>query len=383
MQNNAFQVAPSAFHEDNNNGQLTAVASTTPIPSPAKPVNDYAELKKRIKQQKLLDKQPVYYTFKIIATLGLLALSVTLLFTVHNFWFQLFNAALLAVASAQLGFLGHDGGHRQIFHTTRKNEMLTLITGNLLIGMSNGWWLDKHNAHHSHPNEIDMDPDLDIGVLAFSEDDVLSKKGLLRLIVKHQKYFFFPLLALLGIDLQKRSIVYLLTHKEKDRALEASLLLLHHLLYFGMLFFCLPAWQAIIFCLIHQALFGIFLGSAFAPNHKGMPVLEKGSKVDFLRRQVLTSRNVRGNWLNDFWYGGLNYQVEHHLFPSMPRNNLKQAQKIVKAYCQERNIAYYETSAPQSFREILHFLHEVSAPLRPVRVRTRRASLRILIGKLL
>ncbi|HVU68436.1 MAG TPA: hypothetical protein VHD63_14960, partial [Ktedonobacteraceae bacterium] len=140
MQNSTFQVAPSALHEDNNNGQLTAVASTTPIPSPAKAVNDYAELKKRIKQQKLLDKQPVYYTFKIIATLGLLALSVTLLFTVHNFWFQLFNAALLAVASAQLGFLGHDGGHRQIFHTTRKNEMLTLITGNLLIGMSNGWW---------------------------------------------------------------------------------------------------------------------------------------------------------------------------------------------------------------------------------------------------
>ncbi|MGH2507321.1 MAG: fatty acid desaturase family protein, partial [Ktedonobacteraceae bacterium] len=63
-------------------------------------------------------------------------------------------------------------------------------------------------------------------------------------------------------------------------------------------------------------------------------------------------------------YGGLNYQVEHHLFPSMPRNNLKKAQKLVKVYCQEHAIAYYETSAVQSFREILQFLHQVSAPLR-------------------
>lgn len=383
MQENHTDVILTSLHGGSSATQLTS--PSTPVAVPTKQANDYAELKKLIKQRKLLDKQPIYYTYKLITTLSLLALSVTLLFVVHIFWFQLLNAVLLAVASAQLGFLGHDGGHRQIFYTTRKNEILTLITGNLFIGMSNGWWLDKHNAHHAHPNEVDMDPDLDIGVLAFSDEDVLSKKGLLRLIVKHQKYFFFPLLALLGIDLQKRSIVYLLTHKEKYRALEASLLVLHHALYFGMLFFCLNPWQAVIFLLLHQALFGLFLGSAFAPNHKGMPVLEKGSRIDFLRRQVLTSRNVCGGFLNDFWYGGLNYQVEHHLFPSMPRNNLKHAQKIVKAYCQEHDIAYYETSALQSFREILQFLHEVSAPLRSKKERTGKKIplVRILIGKLL
>jgi len=383
MQEHHADIIPTSLHVGNSAAQLAG--QSVPIATPTKQVNDYAELKKLIKQNNLLDKQPVYYTYKLISTLALLALSVTLLFVVHIFWFQLLNAVLLAVASAQLGFLGHDGGHRQIFYTTRKNEILTLITGNLFIGMSNGWWLDKHNAHHSHPNEVDMDPDLDIGVLAFSAEDASSKKGLLRLIIKHQKYFFFPLLGLLGIDLQRRSILYLLTHKEKYRALEATLLALHHILYFGMLFFCLNPWQAVIFLLIHQALFGLFLGSAFAPNHKGMPVLEKGSPLDFLRRQVLTSRNVRGGVSNDFWYGGLNYQIEHHLFPSMPRNNLKHAQKIVKAYCQEHDIAYYETSALQSFREILQFLHEASAPLRVKKVRTRKTIplIRILIGKLL
>ena len=376
---------PVLLNEGTSNPQLATVCDQVPASAPVKQISDYVELKKLIKQERLLDKQPVYYIYKFVSTFGMLALSVTLLFVVHNFWFQLANAVLLAMASAQFGFLGHDGGHRQIFHSTRKNEVLTLITGNLFIGMSNGWWLDKHNAHHAHPNEIDMDPDLDIGVLAFSDGDVRSKKGVQRLLVKYQKYFFFPLLALLGVDLQQRSVRYLLTHKdEKYRALEIALMVAHYVLYFGMVFFSgLNLWQALLFIVVHQAMFGIFLGSAFAPHHKGMPVLEKGSRVDFLRRQVLTSRNVRGGFINDFWYGGLNYQVEHHLFPSMPRNNLGRAQKIVKAYCQEHDIAYYETSATQSFREILLFLHEVSAPLREKEVTVKKPgfSIRILLDK--
>lgn len=367
MRKDSTLILPTLCNEDSGDSQPTTVHSS-------KPINDYIELKKLIKQNGLLHKQPIYYTYKLITTLGLLALCVVWLFTMHNFWLQIPNAILFALVSAQLGFLGHDGGHRQIFHSTSKNEILTLITGNLFIGMSNGWWLNKHNAHHSHPNEIDMDPDIDIGVLAFSEEDVLAKKGLFRLIVKHQKYFFFPLLALLGADLQRRSFIYILKNKEKYRALEALLLTAHHLLYLGMLFYCLNPWQAVIFLVIHQALFGVFLGSAFAPNHKGMPLLEKGTRLDFLRRQVLTSRNVSSNPLNDFWYGGLNYQIEHHLFPSMPRNNLKKAQKIVKAYCQQRSIAYYETSAIQSVREILQFLQEVSSPLRVKEIHTKKAA---------
>lgn len=385
MQQKSSDTISLSSDKSESSSQFPTECAATSFSLPVKRTNDYVELKKLIKKNGLLNRQPIYYTYKIATTLGLFVLSIVLLFVVHNFWFQLFNALLLAVASAQLGFLGHDGGHRQVFHSTGKNELLTLITGNLLIGMSNGWWLDKHNAHHSHPNEVDMDPDLDIGVLAFSDEDVRSKKGLLRLIVRHQKYFFFPLLALLGIDLQKRSIVYLLTHREKYWTLEMVLLALHHILYLGMLFYCLNPWQALLFLVIHQALFGIFLGSAFAPNHKGMPVLEKGSRIDFLRRQVLTSRNVRGGLLNDFWYGGLNYQVEHHLFPSMPRNNLKKAQKIVRAYCLQHSIAYYETGMVQSFREILQFLHQVSSPLRVKEVQKKKIGprIRLLLGKLL
>ncbi len=89
--------------------------------------------------------------------------------------------------------------------------------------------------------------------------------------------------------------------------------------------------KAVAFAAVHQAVWGIYMGSTFAPNHKGMPIIAAADNLDFLRRQVLTSRNVRGGWFTDFALGGLNYQIEHHLFPSMPRGSLRHAQPIVRA----------------------------------------------------
>ncbi|HEY2695662.1 MAG TPA: fatty acid desaturase, partial [Pseudonocardiaceae bacterium] len=118
----------------------------------------------------------------------------------------------------------------------------------------------------------------------------------------------------------------------------------------------------------HQGLWGVYMGCSFAPNHKGMPVISAGDKLDFLRKQVLTSRNIRGNWLTDFALGGLNYQIEHHLFPSMPRANLRHAQAHVRAFCVDRGIPYHQTSAFGSYGQVLRHLHSVGAPLRTARV---------------
>jgi fatty acid desaturase len=157
----------------------------------------------------------------------------------------------------------------------------------------------------------------------------------------------------------------MLTGKARYPKTEALLIALHHVGYFGLLLLALPPWQALVFLLIHKLAMGLYLGSTFAPNHKGMEMVESGSRMDFLRRQVVTSRNVRANAFNDMWYGGLNYQIEHHLFPAMPRANLGKAQRIIRAYCQTHGIAYHATGVRQSYCEILAYLHAVGAPLRP------------------
>jgi fatty acid desaturase len=120
--------------------------------------------------------------------------------------------------------------------------------------------------------------------------------------------------------------------------------------------------QAIAFLVVHQAIFGVYLGLTFAPNHKGMP--HPTGDEDFLRKQVLTSRNVRGGRFVDAALGGLNYQIEHHLFPAMPTPNLRKAQPIVQRYCAEIGVSYEMTSLTDSYRQALSHLHDVGADLR-------------------
>jgi fatty acid desaturase len=297
----------------------------------------------------------------------MLLLGILFLLVVHPFWLQLLNAVYLAIVTTQLGLLGHDAGHRQIFQATWKNDVVSLVAGDLLVGMSHEWWLDKHNKHHSHPNQRDLDPDIDIPILAFAEEDIRLKGRFMQFLLRYQAYFFFPVLSLVAVELQMNSIQFLLRRKVKYAVTERLLLGLHVVCYIGLLFAHFAFWQAIVFLLIHQLLSGMYLGSIFAPNHKGMAVLEKESQVDFLHRQVMTARNVSAHPFTDFWYGGLNYQIEHHLFPSMPRNQLKKAQVIVKRFCLTHAIPYYETSWFQSYREIVQALHQISAPLREAR----------------
>jgi fatty acid desaturase len=332
--------------------------------------NEYAELKQLIRKNGLLDKQPTYYTFKILFTLSLLALSLVFLVVISNPWLQLLNAAFLAFVFNQLGFIGHDLGHRQLFHDARKNTIGRLIF-TLLLGISGELWVRTHNQHHSNPNNTDLDPDIDIPVLAFTREEARSKQGIACFIVKYQAYFYFPLMCLLPLAQHSRGIQFLLHKQGKHTAAEALCMATHFVLYIGLPVWFLTLWQAVLFVIIHQGLHGLLMASVFAPNHKGMPVLDKDSRLDFLHRQVLTSRNVKAHPLTDFWYGGLNYQIEHHLFPNMPRNKLGEAQTIVKAFCHARNIPYQETGLLKSYENILQHLHEVSAVLRD---RTNRES---------
>ena len=327
--------------------------------------NQYAELKGLIKQEGLLDQQPAYFAGKSILTSGLLAVSLVLLLIVDNTWLQLLNAAYLAFVFVQISLLAHDCGHKQItFRAPWKNDLLTLVLGNLLLGVSRQWWIDKHNEHHGHPNQIDVDPDIDIPLLAFEEEQALDKRGLARFVVKYQAILIFPLSLLQSISMQRSSVEFLAEGRARRAWAEAFFMGLHFVLYFGLLLYALEPLQAVLFVAVHRGLYGMYMVSIFAPNHKAMPLLEQDSEEDFLRRQVLTSRNVFANPVTDFWYGGLNYQIEHHLFPRMPRNKLRAAQPIIKDFCRTHAIAYHETGVLQSYKEILQHLHEVGAPLR-------------------
>jgi fatty acid desaturase len=155
------------------------------------------------------------------------------------------------------------------------------------------------------------------------------------------------------------------TSRSRPRWAEALLLGIHLAGYLAVLLIVLSPLQALVFFIVHQSVFGLYMGATFAPNHKGMPILSEEDELDYLRRQVVTSRNIRGGRFADFVLGGLNYQIEHHLFPSMPRPSLRRAQAIVRAHCREHGLTYHESTILGSYAQVLRHLHAVGVPLRP------------------
>ncbi|MFG3600408.1 acyl-CoA desaturase [Micromonospora chersina] len=287
-------------------------------------------------------------------------------------WWQLGVAVGLAVVFAQAGFIGHDAGHRQIASSRRANDLIGLIHGNLVTGISYGWWVDKHNRHHAHPNTEGRDPDITVAPLSFTADQARSRRGLGALMARHQAYLFFPLLLLEALHLHAASVRAVLSPRRlAHRPAEAALLALHAGGYLTAVILVLTPAQAIAFLLVNQGVLGLYLGGSFAPNHKGMPILGADDNLDYLRRQALTSRNVRGGRFVDVALGGLNYQIEHHLFPSMPCPNLRSARPLIQRFCAEHNIDYHETSLGRSWAQALRHLHDVgsSEPLSDAAVR--------------
>jgi fatty acid desaturase len=329
--------------------------------------SEYTQLSRQVKQAGLLERRRGWYGAKIAVNLALLAAGWAAFAILGASWWQLLVAAYLAVVSTQLAFVGHDAGHRQLFRSRRANDLVGLAHANLGVGVSFDWWVGKHNRHHTNPNHEDLDPDISITALAFTDDQARSKHGLVRLIARYQGWLFFPLLLLEAAHLHLASVKAILQSRSRGRAntIEGLLLLVHLGIYLTALWLVLSPVQALAFLVVHQGLFGLYLGCAFAPNHKGMPTLTHADELDFLRRQVLTSRNVRGSWLVDWLLGGLNYQIEHHLFPTMARPNLRHAQPLVQAFCRQHELAYVEASLFGSYAQAVRHLHTVGAPLRP------------------
>lgn len=323
-------------------------------------IDEFRSLQSLVNQRGLLEKQPGYYARKILFNLALLAFALFLVKTLHRPWATLLNAAFLAFVFAQLGFIVHDSGHQEILHSPSGNEAIGLLHSNLLLGFSYSWWLHKHNHHHSAPNHITADPDIDLVAFAFSKEQVASKRGFARFSVRYQHFSFFPLSLLEAYYLKFDSFRFVLHRKVNRPLAEVSCLFLHFCWYFGLLYLFLGGPQALLFILGHHAFLGLYLTLVFAPNHQGMPLLYGKTGMNFLREQVLTSRDIKKHPGVDFCLGGLACQIEHHLFPAIPSHKLRRAQKVIRAYCSSLGIPHHEVSLFQSYHEIYTNLRQMS-----------------------
>ncbi|MET0303054.1 MAG: acyl-CoA desaturase [Microbacteriaceae bacterium] len=326
----------------------------------------YTQVSQVVRETGLLARTPWFYIMVGSAIALALGGVVTGFILLGDSWFQLLMAGALGILLTQAAFLAHEAAHRQILSSGPANDRLARFIAGGVVGMSYSWWDAKHSRHHANPNRVGKDPDIEIDTISFVADDAASAKGLRRLITMRQGWLFFPLLTLEGLNLHYLGIKHLVTTKGLGRArwIELGLIVARLAIVIVPVFLLLPLGMAFAFMGVQLAVFGVYMGAAFAPNHKGMPIIAPGARLDFFSKQVRTSRNISGGWWATWLMGGLNYQVEHHLFPSMARPHLSKARDITRDYCATLDVPYTETTLFKSYGIVIDYLNRVGLSAR-------------------
>jgi len=291
--------------------------------------------------------------------------AVTGFILLNDSWLQLLMAGALGVIFTQLAFLGHEASHRQVLASGRANDRVGWFLAVVCVGISYSWWMNKHSRHHQNPNKLGKDPDIEIDTFSFVEEDAAKRRGLMAWFTRHQGVFFFPLLLLEGLNLHVKSTQSLWQNRRvAGSRLELLALGLRFGAYLTAVFLLLPLGMAFAFVGVQLAVFGLYMGASFAPNHIGMPIVDRTEKLDFFSKQVRTSRNVSGGWWATALMGGLNYQIEHHLFPSMPRPHLATARRMVLEHCLRHDVAYSENNLTAAWGIVVSYLNRVGLAAR-------------------
>ncbi len=318
----------------------------------------YATLKEQIIKDRVLERSYSYYSI-ISAVIFTGFLVSVYLVAVTPVSFTLFGfIMLLTFFSIQIAGLLHDAGHRAVFNSTKNNDIFGNICG-FFIALGFNAWRIKHNKHHARTNQEGGDPDVEMPLLSFSKERFSSKKGITKFLVRHQAYLYFPLGVLVIFSPRIGTMRYLVKNLTLRTWWEAVVFVAPFFAWYILPFLAFDLQKALFFFFFANLSAGLYLLNVFAPNHKGMPLIDQGVKFSFLEQQIITSRNIRGNWFVDFVYMGLNYQIEHHLFPNTPRNKLGKITPYVLDICHKMNLEYTSVSVFEQNKIILSELHRM------------------------
>lgn len=318
----------------------------------------YAQLREEVTRAGILKRAYWYYAFLSIVDIGLFV------FFVQQFIVQT-NPLLVALSIIGIGFftvriggLIHDAGHRAVFRSPRLNDLFGYMTS-FFIAFPYTVWRIKHNAHHAHTNEEGEDPDVEVPI-SFTEEMFKRHTIVVKLIRRHQHWLYYVLGPLLSFTIRLKSFRYYATNMNVRAAVEMTALVAGLAVWYVVPFVFFPVWKAVLFLLLVNGTAGFYMMNVFAPNHKGMPYLEKGTRFSFIEHQIMTARNLYGHWMTDYVYLGLNYQIEHHLFPDCPRYKLKKITPYVLAVCKKYGLTYTQASIIETNKIIYSELKKVA-----------------------
>jgi fatty acid desaturase len=297
-----------------------------------------------------------------------LAYGAMMVVPVGPLWLLL--APLASVALLTMGFAGHDAGHYALSRKPWVNDLWGQVAMTLLCGMSFGSWRSRHNLHHAKCQEMDEDPDMHFGVLfSVYPNSANWQTPLGRFFLRIQKWAFWPLSSLYWVTLGYDGIRDLF-QRPQDTKIDRVLIPMHWL---GLLIvpgFVFGWPRAILAFVTMSCLSSLMTASVFIPNHIGMRRVAGGQKLSYLEQQITTSRNIDNPRALDFYYGGLNSQIEHHLFPRVPHHRYRAMRPFVRAFCKEHGLSYQQTGLYRALASVGNHLGSMTDAFRAA---TKRA----------
>ncbi|KAF7917039.1 uncharacterized protein EAE98_010470 [Botrytis deweyae] len=296
-----------------------------------------------------------------------------------------FAGLFLGLFWHQLVFTAHDAGHMGITHGFHTDSCIGIVVADFLGGLSLGWWKRNHNVHHIVTNSPEHDPDIaHMPFFAISHrffaslystyyDREMKFDAAARFFIKHQNYLYYPILLLGRFNLYILAWSYLLSPNQAPR--KGPAWWHRHLELAGQLFFWywfgyqtlylgIPRWSSRLTFLLLSHMVTAPLHVQLTLSHFAMSTADLGARESFAMKMLRTTMDVECPPWMDFLHGGLQFQVVHHLFPRLPRHNLRRAQRYVRGFCEEVGIPYVRVGFVRGNKEVIGRLGEVAAQLR-------------------
>ena len=303
----------------------------------------FDELKTQIKDAGLLDRVPVRGSIEMIAII----VSLIIALTTAPLWHPVLLALFLTLLFTRSVFVSHDILHTQYFKSKSLSKKLSYPFSALILSNSSSWWDYKHNVrHHTYCNIIEKDEDIRALDGAFTH-----QKGNKPFLKKHKYIIFWGALFFMFPAFIGQSYKYVIKHKHWG---ELGLMLLHWPLIWGTLLYQIGFSNTLLVALVMNFVLSPWLAFGFITNHLGCETFSEEEAKDFswMELQMRGSRSLKGGMLVHWFYGGLNTQIEHHLFPKAPRFNLLKVQKMTKDFAQKYDIPYFETTPLMAYVQI-------------------------------
>lgn len=273
------------------------------------------------------------------------------------------SAFALSVIQAQLAFIGHDASHGSAAQGVAKNRLAGLIGMGVSGGLCFEEWQHRHLLHHKHCQIEADDPDMQFGtVLSLTRETIEARTGVGRRVAPYQAYYFWPMTILFTHSLRILALVTALSRlKVFWRDIAAVTIHFGVWLVLPLFISGVDPLRVFVVYMLTASLLGVRLGAVFTVNHIGMPMAADGAS--HLEHQVVTSRNILNPTWMDWFFGGLNYQIEHHLVPACPRRHLRTARDQLRPAILGAGLPHHQQSWPAAARDLTLHLAKVGAML--------------------